>query len=50
MAATRDAGPTESSDPLTVTTTALLALVAVLGLLFCLGYAVWWLITFWAPL
>ncbi|SDE04852.1 hypothetical protein SAMN04489747_2369 [Auraticoccus monumenti] len=26
-----------------------LGLVAVAGTLFCLGYAAWWLITFWDP-
>jgi hypothetical protein len=37
------------SDPLTLTVSGLLALVAVGGTLFCLGYALWWLLVFWAP-
>ena len=49
MADTGDADPTAGTDLLTVTITALLALVAVLGVLFCLGFAVWWLLAFWAP-
>ena len=38
------------SDPLTLTIVGLLMAVAVAGTAFCLIYAVWWLIAFWAPL
>lgn len=37
------------SDPLTVVLVGLLTLVALGGTAFCLIYALWWLITFWAP-
>jgi hypothetical protein len=37
------------SSPLTMTIGAILALAAAAGLGCCLVYAVWWLITFWAP-
>lgn len=37
------------TDPLTMVIVGLLALVALAGLLFLLGYAVWWLFAVWAP-
>ena len=37
------------SDPLTTVILTLLALVALGGTTFCAIYAIWWLITFWAP-
>ena len=50
MAHTDQPGSSSRSDPLTITVVGLLALVAVGGTLFCLGYALWWLVAFWAPL
>lgn len=47
---TDKAKSSSGSDPLTITVVGLLALVAVGGTVFCLIYAIWWLITFWAPL
>lgn len=49
MAYTDKADSSSGSDPLTLTIVALLALVAVGGTVFCLIYAIWWLIAFWAP-
>ena len=37
------------SDLLTTIIVGLLTLTAVGGIVFCLGYAIWWLLTFWAP-
>ena len=37
------------SDPLTTVIAGLLALAGVGGVVFCLVYAIWWLITHWAP-
>ena len=36
-------------DPLTTVIVGLLAFAAVGGTVLCLVYAIWWLITFWAP-
>lgn len=44
-----EVGATQRSDPLTVTIASTLALVAGAGTVFCLVYAIWWLVTFWAP-
>jgi hypothetical protein len=38
------------SDPLTKAITGFLALVAAVGWVLALGYAVWWLIVYWAPI
>jgi len=48
--ARRDEAGSSRSDPLTMTTVGLLALLAAGGTAFCLGYAIWWLIRFWAPI
>ena len=37
------------SDARTTVTVGLLALAAVGGAAFCLVYAIWWLLTYWAP-
>jgi hypothetical protein len=37
------------SDPLTITIAGILALAAIASTVFCLTYAIWWLVTFWAP-
>ncbi len=37
------------TDPLTIAVAAILTLAAVAGVIYCLAYAIWWLITFWAP-
>jgi hypothetical protein len=37
------------SDPLTTVTVGLLALAAAGGAVFCLVYAIWWLLVYWAP-
>ena len=44
-----DQAQSSSSSRLTTAVVGLLALVAAGGTLFCLVYAIWWLITFWAP-
>lgn len=49
MAFIGKADPAPGSDTLTKVVVGLLALLAVGGTLFCLVYAVWWLIVFWAP-
>lgn len=41
--------PRTTRDPVTTLIAALLGLVAVAGTLFCLGYAAWWLLTYWNP-
>ena len=37
------------SGSLTTTVAGILALAAAAGTVFCLVYAVWWLVTYWAP-
>ena len=37
------------SEPMTTVVVGLLALAAVGGAVFCLVYAIWWLLTYWAP-
>jgi hypothetical protein len=49
MAGNDDAGTAPRSDPLTSVVMGFLGLVAGAGTLFCLVYAVWWLVVFWAP-
>ncbi len=49
MAHTDKSDSSSGSDPLTVTVVGLLALAAVGGTVFCLIYAIWWLVTYWAP-
>jgi hypothetical protein len=44
-----DRSSSGGSDPLTTVIVSLLTLAALAGTVFCLGYAVWWLIVFWAP-
>ena len=40
---------TTAGDPLTTVVVGLLALVAGSAAAACLVYAVWWLVTYWAP-
>ena len=49
MMAYNDRTESRDSDPLTTVVLSFLVLVAVGGTVFCLVYAIWWLITFWAP-
>lgn len=37
------------TNPLTFTVSSILAAIAVLATASCLLYAVWWLVTYWAP-
>ena len=39
----------DGRDSLTTVIVSLLALAALGGTAFCLGYAIWWLIKVWAP-
>ena len=38
------------SDPLTKAISGFLALVAAVGWVLAFGYAIWWLIVYWAPI
>ena len=38
------------SDPLTKVISGFLALVAAVGWVMAFGYAIWWLIVYWAPI
>ena len=38
-----------SGDPLTTVIVGLLALIAAAGTVFCIVYAIWWLVRYWAP-
>ena len=44
-----DTTGSRGSDPVTTVLVGLLALAALGGTPFCLGYALWWLLTVWAP-
>jgi hypothetical protein len=37
------------SDPRTTVSAGLLALAGAAGVAFCLVYAIWWLLVYWAP-
>lgn len=49
MAHTHEPDSSSGSDRLTIAVVGFLTLIAVAGTLFCLIYAVWWLVVFWAP-
>ena len=44
-----DKSSSSGSDSLTIAVASILALIALAGTVFCLGYAIWWLLRFWAP-
>lgn len=44
-----DSTDSDGRDPLTTVIVSLLVLAALGGAVFCLGYAIWWLINHWAP-
>jgi hypothetical protein len=50
MALHDDPPRSSGSDPLTKVISGFLALVAAVGWVLAFGYAIWWLIVYWAPI
>jgi uncharacterized protein (DUF983 family) len=44
-----EADASSHSDPLTIIIVGVLTLLAAAGTVFLVVYAIWWLVTFWAP-